>query len=39
VASTPIDRSTAWPFENGEPGTFTYSRYSGPTLAEAERRL
>ncbi len=39
MASTPIDRSTAWPFENGEPGAFTYSRYSGPTLAEAERRL
>jgi cystathionine gamma-synthase len=39
LASTPIDRSTAWPFEDGEPGTFTYSRFSGPTLAEAERRL
>ena len=39
MPSTPIDRSTAWPFEDGEPGAFTYSRYSGPTLAEAERRL
>jgi cystathionine gamma-synthase len=39
LASTPIDRSTAWPFDDGEPGAFTYSRYSGPTLAEAERRL
>jgi cystathionine gamma-synthase len=39
LASTPIDRSTAWPFEDGEPGAFTYSRFSGPTLAEAERRL
>ena len=39
MASTPIDRSTAWPFEDGEPGAFTYSRYSGPTLVEAERKL
>ena len=39
MASTPIDRSTAWPFEDGEPGAFSYSRFSGPTLAEAERRL
>ena len=37
--STPIDRSTAWPFEDGEPGAFTYSRYSSPTIAEAEARL
>ena len=39
MASTPIDRSTTWPYEDGEPGAFTYSRYSGPTLVEAERRL
>jgi cystathionine gamma-synthase len=39
VGSTPIDRSTAWPYVDGEPGEFTYSRYSGPTLVEAERRL
>ena len=39
MPSTPIDRSTAWPFEDGEPGTFTYSRYSSPTLAEAEARI
>ena len=37
--STPIDRSTAWPYEDGEPGSFTYSRFSSPTVAEAERRL
>ena len=37
--TTPIDRSTTWPYENGEPGRFTYSRFSSPTLAEAERRL
>jgi cystathionine gamma-synthase len=39
VGTTPIDRSTAWPYEDGEPGAFTYSRFSGPTIAEAERRL
>ena len=36
---TPIDRSTTWPYEDGEPGAFTYSRFSSPTIAEAERRL
>ena len=35
----PLDRSTTWPYEHGEPGTFTYSRFSSPTVAEAERRL
>lgn len=39
VGSTPIDRSTTWPYEDGEPGSFTYSRFSGPTLVEAEARL
>ena len=37
--STPIDRSTTWPYEDGEPGRFSYSRYGSPTLAEAERQL
>lgn len=37
--STPIDRSTTWPYVDGEPGEFDYSRYSSPTLAEAERQL
>ncbi len=37
---TPVlDRSTAWPYEDGEPGEFTYSRFSSPTVAEAERAL
>ena len=36
---TPIDRSTTWPYEDGEPGVFTYARFSSPTIAEAERRL
>jgi cystathionine gamma-synthase len=39
VGTTPIDRSTTWPYEDGEPGRFTYSRFSGPTLVEAESRL
>jgi len=37
--STPVDRSTTWPYEDGEPGEFTYARYSSPTMAEAERLL
>src|SRR5215470_11272693 len=39
MGSTPIDRSTTWPYENGEVGAFSYSRFSSPTLAEAERAL
>ncbi len=39
MGTTPIDRSTAWPYESGEPGAFTYARFSSPTIAEAERRL
>ena len=39
MGTTPIDRSTAWPYEGGKAGAFTYSRFSGPTIAEAERRL
>lgn len=37
--STPVDRSTTWPYERGEPGPFTYARFSSPTVAEAERAL
>lgn len=37
--TTPLDRSTTWPYHDGEPGRFTYSRFSSPTLVEAERRL
>ncbi|TML22267.1 MAG: PLP-dependent transferase [Actinobacteria bacterium] len=36
---TPLDRSTTWPYENGELGAFSYSRFSSPTVAEAERAL
>jgi cystathionine gamma-synthase len=36
---TPVDRSTTWPYDDGEPGEFSYSRFSSPTVAEAERAL
>ena len=34
-----LDRSTIWPYDKGEPGDFYYSRYSSPTVAEAEDAL
>jgi cystathionine gamma-synthase len=34
-----IDRSTIWPYQNGEPGEFVYQRYGHPTGVDAERRL
>ena len=34
-----IDRSTIWPYRDGEPGEFYYQRYGHPTGAEAERAL
>jgi cystathionine gamma-synthase len=34
-----IDRSTIWPYEEGEPGGFYYSRYDHPTGIEAEGAL
>jgi len=37
--TTPVDRSTTWPYEDGEPGRFSYSRFSSPTVEEAERAL
>jgi cystathionine gamma-synthase len=36
---SPLDRSTTWPYERGEVGAFSYSRFSSPTVAEAERAL
>jgi cystathionine gamma-synthase len=39
VGTTPVDRSTTWPYEHGEAGRFTYSRFGNPTTGEAERRL
>jgi cystathionine gamma-synthase len=35
----PLDRSTVWPFEGGEPGAFYYQRYAHPTGVAAERAL
>jgi cystathionine gamma-synthase len=35
----PLDRSTAWPYEDGEPGAFYYARQAHPTGAAAEREL
>jgi cystathionine gamma-synthase len=34
-----IDRSTIWPYKEGEPGEFYYQRYGHPTGVAAERRL
>ena len=34
-----LDRSTTWPYEDGEPGPFHYSRHAHPTGVEAERAL
>ena len=34
-----LDRSTIWPYREGEPGEFIYQRYGHPTGTEAERRL
>jgi len=39
VGTAPLDRSTTWPYEDGEPGEFSYARVSSPTVAEAERAL
>ena len=35
----PLDRSTLWPFEDGEPGEFYYQRYAHPTGVAAESVL
>jgi cystathionine gamma-synthase len=34
-----IDRSSVWPYVDGEPGEFVYSRYAHPTGVAAEREL
>jgi cystathionine gamma-synthase len=34
-----VDRSTIWPYRNGEPGEFYYQRYAHPTGVAAERAL
>ena len=35
----PVDRSTLWPYEDGEPGEFYYQRYAHPTGVAAEAEL
>ncbi len=35
----PLDRSTIWAYEDGEPGEFYYARSAHPTGTEAERVL
>jgi cystathionine gamma-synthase len=34
-----LDRTTNWPYEDGEPGEFYYQRYAHPAGVEAERTL
>jgi cystathionine gamma-synthase len=34
-----VDRSTIWPYRDGEPGEFYYQRDGHPTGVEAERKL
>jgi cystathionine gamma-synthase len=34
-----LDRSTIWPYRDGEPGEFYYQRYAHPTGVEAEGKL
>ncbi|HEV3480341.1 MAG TPA: PLP-dependent transferase [Gaiellaceae bacterium] len=34
-----LDRSTIWPYEDGDPGEFYYQRYGHPVGAEVERAL
>jgi cystathionine gamma-synthase len=34
-----LDRSTIWPYTDGEPGEFYYQRYGHPAGVEAERAL
>ncbi len=34
-----VDRRSVWPYVDGEPGEFIYSRYAHPTGVEAERAL
>ena len=35
----PLDRSTTWPYVDGEPGPFYYARNAHPVGVEAERQL
>jgi cystathionine gamma-synthase len=37
--TTPLDRSTIWPYRDGEQGEFYYQRYGHPAGTEAERAV
>ena len=39
LAHMSVDRRSVWPYVDGEPGEFMYSRYAHPTGLEAERKL
>jgi cystathionine gamma-synthase len=39
TGETPLDRSTRWPYVDGEPGDFSYSRFDHPTGLAAEHAL
>ena len=39
MPSPPVDRSTIWPYEDGDPAELYYSRTAHPAGLEAERRL
>jgi cystathionine gamma-synthase len=39
VSPAPLDRSTIWPYDHGEPGEFYYQRYGHPAGVEAEAAL
>jgi cystathionine gamma-synthase len=39
TGETGLDRSTRWPYEDGELGTFSYSRFDHPTGVAAEQAL
>jgi cystathionine gamma-synthase len=35
----PLDRSASWPYENGDPGAFSYARADHPTAVAVEEQL
>jgi cystathionine gamma-synthase len=37
--SEPLDRSTLWPYEQGEPDEFWYQRHGSPTVSAAEEAI
>jgi len=39
VTVPPLDRSTIWPYEDGEPGEYHYARYGNPSQSAAEAAL